>query len=51
AGNIPEDTDLVVVGNAVSRDNPEVAETARRGLPVLSMPQAVADLFLGGREG
>jgi UDP-N-acetylmuramate: L-alanyl-gamma-D-glutamyl-meso-diaminopimelate ligase len=50
AGNIPEDTDLVVVGNAVSRDNPEVAETARRGLPVLSMPQAVAELFLGGKE-
>ncbi len=50
AENIPGDTDLVVVGNAVSRDNPEVAETARRGLPVLSMPQAVADLFLGGKE-
>jgi len=50
AGNIPGDTDLVVVGNAVSRDNPEVAETARRGLPVLSMPQAVADIFLEGRE-
>jgi len=50
AENIPEDTDLVVVGNAVSRDNPEVAETARRGLPILSMPQAVADFFLGGKE-
>jgi len=50
AGNIPKDADLVVVGNAVSRDNPEVAETARRGLPVLSMPQAVADLFLVGKE-
>ncbi len=50
AENIPEDTDLVVVGNAVSRDNPEVVETARRGLPVLSMPQAVSDLFLSGKE-
>jgi UDP-N-acetylmuramate: L-alanyl-gamma-D-glutamyl-meso-diaminopimelate ligase len=50
AGNIPEETDLVVVGNAVSRDNPEVEETVKRGLPVLSMPQAVADIFLGGKE-
>jgi UDP-N-acetylmuramate: L-alanyl-gamma-D-glutamyl-meso-diaminopimelate ligase len=49
AANIPEDTDLVVVGNAVSRDNPEAQEAARRGLPALSMPQAVADFFLEGK--
>ncbi|MGA7104036.1 MAG: UDP-N-acetylmuramate--L-alanine ligase [Candidatus Deferrimicrobiaceae bacterium] len=49
-GNIPEDADLVVVGNAVTRDNPEAWEAARRGLPTLSMPQAVADLFLEGKE-
>jgi UDP-N-acetylmuramate: L-alanyl-gamma-D-glutamyl-meso-diaminopimelate ligase len=50
AGNIPEDTDMVVVGNAVTRDNPEAREAVRRGLPALSMPQAVADFFLGGKE-
>ncbi|HEX9206414.1 MAG TPA: Mur ligase domain-containing protein [Candidatus Deferrimicrobiaceae bacterium] len=50
AGNIPADADLVVVGNAVSRDNPEAAEAARRGLPTLSMPQAVAEFFIGDRE-
>ncbi|MBP2668564.1 MAG: hypothetical protein H6Q80_766 [Deltaproteobacteria bacterium] len=50
AGNIPPDTDLVVVGNAVSRGNPEAAEAVRRGLPTLSMPQAVAELFIGDRE-
>jgi len=33
--------DLVVVGNAVSKDNPEVEAMARRGLPFCSMPQAV----------
>ncbi|MGB3399986.1 MAG: Mur ligase domain-containing protein, partial [Candidatus Deferrimicrobiaceae bacterium] len=49
-GNIPEDADLVVVGNAVTRDNPEAREAARRGLRTLSMPQAVADLFLEGKE-
>ncbi len=50
AGNIPGDTDMVVVGNAVTRDNPEAKEAVRRGLPALSMPQAVADFFLGGKE-
>ena len=50
AGNIPGDADLVIVGNAVSRDNPECAEAARRGLPTLSMPQAVADYFIKGKE-
>ncbi len=49
AGNIPEDADLVVVGNAVTRENPEAVEAARRGLPALSMPQAVADFFLTGK--
>jgi UDP-N-acetylmuramate: L-alanyl-gamma-D-glutamyl-meso-diaminopimelate ligase len=50
AANIPADADLVVVGNAVTRDNPESVEAARRGLRTLSMPQAVAELFLRGRE-
>ena len=50
AGNIPEDADLVVVGNAVTRENPEAREAVRRGIPALSMPQVLADLFLGGKE-
>jgi len=49
AGNIPNDADLVVVGNAVSRENPEAKEAVRRGLPALSMPQAVADFFFEGK--
>jgi len=39
--NISSDTDLVVVGNAVSKDNVEVIETDRMGLFFCSMPQAV----------
>ncbi|MGE5247414.1 MAG: UDP-N-acetylmuramate--L-alanine ligase, partial [Verrucomicrobiota bacterium] len=50
AENIPADTELVVVGNAVSRGNPESEEAVRRGLPMRSMPQAVAELFIGDRE-
>lgn len=50
AGNIPGDADLVIVGNAVSRGNPEAMEAVRRELPTLSMPQAVEELFLPGKE-
>ncbi len=50
AGNIPEDAELVIVGNAISRGNPEAEEAVRRGLPILSMPQAVAEHFIGGLE-
>jgi UDP-N-acetylmuramate: L-alanyl-gamma-D-glutamyl-meso-diaminopimelate ligase len=42
--------DLVVVGNAIHRDNPEAVEAARRGLPLVSMPQALARFFLAERR-
>jgi UDP-N-acetylmuramate: L-alanyl-gamma-D-glutamyl-meso-diaminopimelate ligase len=42
--------DLVVVGNAVPRDNPEALETERRGLSRLSMPEALARFFLADRR-
>ncbi len=41
--------DLVVVGNAISKDNAEVLEVQKRGLTLLSMPQAIAELFLENR--
>lgn len=50
AGHIPADCDLVVVGNAVSIDNPECQETIRRGLPYCSMPQALNALAANGRQ-
>lgn len=42
--------DLVVVGNAVHRDNPEAVETERLGLTRLSMPEALARFFLADRR-
>ncbi|MFN7960213.1 MAG: UDP-N-acetylmuramate--L-alanine ligase [Thermoanaerobaculia bacterium] len=42
--------DLVVVGNAVPRANPEAQEAERLGLPTLSMPQALARFCLAGRR-
>jgi UDP-N-acetylmuramate: L-alanyl-gamma-D-glutamyl-meso-diaminopimelate ligase len=38
--------DLVVIGNAIHRNNPEALEAERLGLPILSMPQALARFFL-----
>jgi len=50
AGNVPSDADCVVVGNAVSRDNPEVEAAVRAGIPRTSLPEALADFFLKGRR-
>ncbi len=36
----------MIVGNAIHRNNPEAVEAERLGLPVLSMPQALARFFL-----
>jgi UDP-N-acetylmuramate: L-alanyl-gamma-D-glutamyl-meso-diaminopimelate ligase len=49
AEHVPADCDAVVVGNAAHRDNVEAAEAARRGLPVLSLPQAVRRYLLPGK--
>src|SRR3954469_15399904 len=38
--------DLVVIGNAIHRNNPEAVEAERLGLPIVSMPQALARFFL-----
>ena len=42
--------DLVVVGNAVPRHNPEAEAAERSSLPRCSMPEALARFFLPGRE-
>lgn len=42
--------DLVIVGNAVPRDNKEVIAAEQTGLPRLSMPQALARFFLTDRR-
>ena len=49
AENLNNDTDLVIIGNAVSKTNPEVQETLRRQLPYMSFPQALEAFFLRDR--
>ena len=49
ADHVPPDCDTLIVGNAATRDNPEAAEAFRRGLPVLSLPQAVRRYLLPGK--
>ncbi len=43
-------TDRVIIGNAVSKDNPEVLETLKRKLPYLSMAAAVKTYFLKNKQ-
>ncbi len=47
--NITHDTDLVVVGNAVSKDNPEVIKLDKMGLYFCSMPQALNRFIAAGK--
>jgi UDP-N-acetylmuramate: L-alanyl-gamma-D-glutamyl-meso-diaminopimelate ligase len=50
AAHLEPAPDLVVVGNAVRRDNPEAVAATALGLPLLSMPQALARFFLAGKR-
>jgi UDP-N-acetylmuramate: L-alanyl-gamma-D-glutamyl-meso-diaminopimelate ligase len=50
AARLDPPPDLVIVGNAVSRGNPEVEAVLDRQLPCTSMPRAIADRFLRGRH-
>jgi len=47
--NLDPVPDLVIVGNVITRANPEAQEVIRRNLPCLSMPQALAHFFLDGK--
>ncbi|MEM7294936.1 MAG: Mur ligase domain-containing protein, partial [Pseudomonadota bacterium] len=49
ADNLPPDTELVVIGNALSRGNPEIEATLAQGLPYTSGPQFLAEHVLVGR--
>jgi UDP-N-acetylmuramate: L-alanyl-gamma-D-glutamyl-meso-diaminopimelate ligase len=48
ADNITPDIDLVVVGNAISRGNPELETVLERKLRYCSLPEAIRDHFLWG---
>src|SRR5579863_6011121 len=46
--HISADLDLVVVGNAISRGNPELEEVLDRKIRYCSLPEAVREHFLWG---
>jgi UDP-N-acetylmuramate: L-alanyl-gamma-D-glutamyl-meso-diaminopimelate ligase len=48
--NIPTDSDVVVVGNAIKRGNPEVEAVLNRKLFYLSLPEVLKNYFLRGRH-
>jgi len=48
AEHIIADIDLVVVGNAISRGNPEVEEVLDRKIRYVSLPEAIREQFLWG---
>ena len=48
--NLQPSPDLVVIGNAISRGNPELEEVLDRRIPFCSLPQLLHDEFLRGKE-
>src|SRR5437868_11341873 len=46
--NLASDLDLVIVGNAISRGNPELEAVLDRRLRYCSLPEAVREFFLWG---
>jgi UDP-N-acetylmuramate: L-alanyl-gamma-D-glutamyl-meso-diaminopimelate ligase len=49
-GNIPANVDLVVVGNAICRGNPELEAVLNRRLLYRSLPETLNDFFLQGKS-
>jgi len=50
AENIPDTADLIVVGNAISRGNPELEAVLNRRLRYISLPEALRSFFLSSRS-
>jgi UDP-N-acetylmuramate: L-alanyl-gamma-D-glutamyl-meso-diaminopimelate ligase len=50
AENIPSGADVVVIGNAMKRGNPEVEAVLSRKLLYLSLPEVLRNYFLHGRH-
>ena len=49
AHNLDSRPDLVVVGNAISRGNPELEHLLDQRIPFCSLPQLLHDEFLRGK--
>jgi UDP-N-acetylmuramate: L-alanyl-gamma-D-glutamyl-meso-diaminopimelate ligase len=50
AENLPNDVEVVVIGNAIKRGNPEVEAVLNRKLYYLSLPEVLKEFFLRGRH-
>ena len=50
AAHVTADLDLVVIGNAISRGNPELEAVLERKLRYCSLPEIIRDQFLWGAE-
>jgi UDP-N-acetylmuramate: L-alanyl-gamma-D-glutamyl-meso-diaminopimelate ligase len=50
AENIPAEVDVIVIGNAMTRGNPEVEAVLNRKLFYLSLPEVLKNHFLRGRH-
>ena len=48
--NVPDDVDLVVIGNAIFRGNPELESVLKRKLLYRSLPETIKDFFLQGKH-
>jgi UDP-N-acetylmuramate: L-alanyl-gamma-D-glutamyl-meso-diaminopimelate ligase len=48
--NIPADAEVVVIGNAIKRGNPEVEAVLNRKLFYLSLPEVLKNYFLRGKH-
>src|SRR5260370_27929398 len=48
--NITRDAEVVVIGNAMKRGNPEVEAVLNRKLLYLSLPEVLRNYFLRGRH-
>jgi len=48
--NIPVDTDVVIIGNAISRGNPEAEAALDRKLLYHSLPEVLKEFFLRGKR-
>lgn len=44
--NLKDTPDLVIIGNVIRRDNPELIEVLKKGIPYLSFPQAIKEILL-----
>lgn len=50
ADNVDPESDLVIVGNVISRDNPEAQRLEELGLPFMSLPKAMSQFLIRDRN-